>query len=340
MKKVLNTFEIIIWASIIGIALWWLSNNFFSFHLEDKIHSVTFNDIDGLEIGAPVHFMGVTIGSIASCEYEENTVKVNFVLNDSSIKIPEGSTVTIQFTGLVGSKSLEIEPPVGKHKSDKKLIVVNPIRISNFIEISANTAESILMGSRNFLKVFGDGTIIKVKQNIHDIDEITHETVEGTEKSILIVSNFRKDFLNALDRLNNSLDNYMITTDRIVHSMNARDYDEQTKAIMRAGKYTLFYFYQSLKESNYKMFLEDLIYIGNSFNRRIDKRSISFFVNLNIDNFINKVGKFNTKLETFGNFCDRWSAKINKEKVDKFFKNMLKTTNKIKEVSSKLEKRI
>ncbi|MEZ4575746.1 MAG: MlaD family protein [Vampirovibrionales bacterium] len=99
-------------------------------------YEVIFNDVDGLRKGAPVQFMGIRVGYIEDIKVIEhrggprqqngrrqwcplpNTVvpsdfevKVVFGINRADVIPPKGSVVSVEQSGIIGEKFLEILPP-------------------------------------------------------------------------------------------------------------------------------------------------------------------------------------------------------------------------------------
>ena len=75
-------------------------------------------DVDGLIKGSPVKIMGINIGYVKQINIVGEDVYVKFIITTPNVRIPHGSKATVEFSGLGGSKSLEIYPP----KSDKDII--------------------------------------------------------------------------------------------------------------------------------------------------------------------------------------------------------------------------
>lgn len=78
--------------------------------------NVLFDDVDGMREGAPVQFLGIRAGSVLDVEPQKldsgkYKVEVHFRLNDPDIKVPVGSTISIQQSGLIGEKFVEVTPP-------------------------------------------------------------------------------------------------------------------------------------------------------------------------------------------------------------------------------------
>ncbi|MBY0405510.1 MAG: MlaD family protein [Cyanobacteria bacterium] len=76
---------------------------------------VRFNDVDGMREGAAVQFMGIRVGfvdKIVPLQLKgKYYVEVSFSINDKDLKIPKGSKLSIEQSGIIGEKFLEITPP-------------------------------------------------------------------------------------------------------------------------------------------------------------------------------------------------------------------------------------
>ncbi len=76
---------------------------------------VKFKDVDGLRQGSAVQMMGIRIGQIDEIIPVINPVssfvRVRFVITEPSISVPNASTISIQQSGIIGEKFIEITPP-------------------------------------------------------------------------------------------------------------------------------------------------------------------------------------------------------------------------------------
>ena len=86
-------------------------------------HSIFMPDVDGLIVGSPVRAMGIEIGHVSKIKPVKDEVFVKFIITDKSIKIPRGTVATVEFSGMAGSKSLELYLP------NKKTIINSSVPI-------------------------------------------------------------------------------------------------------------------------------------------------------------------------------------------------------------------
>ena len=107
----LRRIELTVWSIIlvillaVGIFIWVKHEESF------ETHTIYMPDVDGLIVGSPVHMMGIPIGYVNKVKIiGENEIKVRFKVTQRSVHIPAGTFATVEFSGLGGSKSLEIYP--------------------------------------------------------------------------------------------------------------------------------------------------------------------------------------------------------------------------------------
>lgn len=83
-------------------------------------------DVDGVIVGSPVKFMGVQVGYVDKIKIVANDVYLKVVITEKDVTLPKGSIATVEFSGMGGSKSLEIYPPTEESIASKKLIAIQP----------------------------------------------------------------------------------------------------------------------------------------------------------------------------------------------------------------------
>ena len=108
----LREVELLIWLLIV-LALFAIG--FYLYSAKQKtyeLHNIFMQDVDGLIVGSPVNLMVVPIGYVNKLKIvSEDEVFVRFIVKDKSVKLPKGTIANIEFSGLGGSKSLELYPP-------------------------------------------------------------------------------------------------------------------------------------------------------------------------------------------------------------------------------------
>lgn len=128
--------EFLIWLFILCLTVSGIKIHQYHKSKELKTYQIFMPDVDGMIVGSPVKFMGVQVGYVQKINIINNNVYVKFVITDKDVTIPQGSIATVEFSGLGGSKSLEITQPTEETIASKKVIVVNhPKRLHDSISL-------------------------------------------------------------------------------------------------------------------------------------------------------------------------------------------------------------
>ena len=129
-KRLLWIVELFIWLLILFSISGAIMFSKYNYRRQFSTYQIFLPDVDGLTNGSPVKFLGIQIGYISQVDIVGDDVYVKFVVTEKGVRIPTGSVVTVEFSGLGGSKSLEVYPPSSKMMvSDKLLIAQSPKRI-------------------------------------------------------------------------------------------------------------------------------------------------------------------------------------------------------------------
>lgn len=77
--------------------------------------TLKFYDVAGVRLGAPVQMMGYRVGQVEDLvpvfDGKDNFIEVKIVITAPNIKIPPASLISIQQSGIIGEKFVEITPP-------------------------------------------------------------------------------------------------------------------------------------------------------------------------------------------------------------------------------------
>lgn len=91
-------------------------------------YNIFMQDVDGLIVGSPVRMMGIEVGHVTKIKPTNDEVYIKFVITEDNITIPQGTVATVEFSGMAGSKSLELYLPDKQTYIDKTIpiLTVNP----------------------------------------------------------------------------------------------------------------------------------------------------------------------------------------------------------------------
>jgi hypothetical protein len=125
---------------ILVIGIGWLKGRSIS---NGQVLNLKFYDVDGLRIGAPVQMMGYRIGQVEELkpifDSKENYISIKIVITQPNITIPKASLISIQQSGIIGEKFVEITPPQVKIAYVPKIDNSTPaINTSKRVEIFAD----------------------------------------------------------------------------------------------------------------------------------------------------------------------------------------------------------
>lgn len=181
---------------------------------------IKFSDIAGLRPGATVQIMGLRVGQVEEIipiiENKSNFIKVKFVLTEPSVKIPNASIISIQQSGIIGEKFIEITPPQvktlyipKKDKNDPKISNNNKVKV--FIDGSYYTIGDIIN-----IKVIDSRTLAAYRQ-----DEL--KTPYAYKISFCVTKNgiiLPPDIKGEISKLNNLIVTPLKTEILRVHTQN------------------------------------------------------------------------------------------------------------------------
>lgn len=113
---------------------------------DENDYQIFLQDVDGLIVGSPVRMMGIEVGYVTKIKPTKDEVYVKFILTNPDVYIPQGSAVTVEFSGMAGSKSLEIYLPEKGDYIDKTtpiLEVEPPKRLHDSLSLLNNMFKKI-----------------------------------------------------------------------------------------------------------------------------------------------------------------------------------------------------
>ena len=113
MKKRAILAEIIIWTILLSIVFCGIIFTYSKIFVEPNVYDIDFKDIDGITKGSPVRFMGINVGYVRKLKSKNEHIKVQIIITEKNMKIPNGTVARVEFYGLGGSKSIELMPPDG-----------------------------------------------------------------------------------------------------------------------------------------------------------------------------------------------------------------------------------
>jgi len=159
--------EVFIWLLILFLVSGTIMFAKYTYKKNFNTYQLFLPDVDGLIDGSPVRYMGIQIGYVNQVDIVGEDVYVKFIVTEKGLKIPKGAITTVEFTGLGGSKSLEIYPPKSPDKflSDKRLIPQPPKRIHDSLGLLNDMFDKIIKITYDVSSFMEEVGFIKNKAN-------------------------------------------------------------------------------------------------------------------------------------------------------------------------------
>ena len=191
-------FELLIWLLII-LAFFVFSYFIFkSSQSTYQLYNIFMSDVDGLIVGSPVNLMGVPVGYVKTLKIvNDDEIFVRFIIKDKSVKLPKGTIANVEFTGLGGSKSIELYPPNKDYvqqyglDADDYIIVARTNRLRDcwsllyqmFGKLGAITAKISAFGME-FQNSNLENETVSTQKDVNNFLEFSDSWVDNIQKDI------------------------------------------------------------------------------------------------------------------------------------------------------------
>lgn len=137
--------ELFIWLLILSLISSGIIFAKYTYKKKFDTYQIFLPDVDGLVNGSPVKLLGIQIGYVNQIDIVGEDVYVKFIVTQRNLKIPYGSVATVEFSGLGGSKSLELYPPShNKNARDTLITPQSPKRISDSLGLLNEMYEQVV----------------------------------------------------------------------------------------------------------------------------------------------------------------------------------------------------
>lgn len=187
-KRLVWITELFIWTILLLLIILGFSYAFATSKEKNYSYYLFFKDVDGLSQGSIVRMMGLPIGYVRDVKVFNDDVFVSFLVTKENIKIPEGSIARVEFYGLGGSKSLEIEP-MRREKdilNNEAIVTQKPYRVSYYYKWSEeinSTIKTIATETSDTLDTIKNVNITSILvKNSQELNNMVQSFVNKSEK--------------------------------------------------------------------------------------------------------------------------------------------------------------
>ena len=135
-KNIAKFIELSFWGFIIALLISGIAFYNSYCHKNYGRYQIFMQDVNGIIVGSPVRMLGINVGYVKHIKLINDMVYVDFIINKKGIEIPKGSKITIESSGLGGSKSLEIYTPTQKYDINQPAIdIQQPVRLGASVRL-------------------------------------------------------------------------------------------------------------------------------------------------------------------------------------------------------------
>jgi len=189
-----------------GLVLWLrgvqLGNRSYKFAVE-------FASAQGMQIGTPIRYRGVTVGKITALKAGSNGVDVTLEIAPGTLVMPRDVTIEANKSGLIGESSIDITP---NSILPESLLTANPISadcppeiICKNSRLKGQTGVTIDELIRSTVRLANFYTDPALFNNIKSLTENTSNTAKGAAKLTQDLSNLTQTAQAEIKTLNQSV---------------------------------------------------------------------------------------------------------------------------------------
>lgn len=186
--------EFVIWLIIICICVFGYRYHKYKQAKALPTYQIFMPDVYGMIVGSPVKYMGVQVGYIKDIKLLHDTAYVRFVITEEDLSLPKGVIATVEFSGLGGSKSLELYPPDENEHSENLIVIKKPQRLQDVARLLGSMYEKIDSITLKFTSFGNKMGVIQensmeidpnsMGKNIKQADEFADNLIQAREKFI------------------------------------------------------------------------------------------------------------------------------------------------------------
>ena len=208
--------EIVFWIILLALIFSIGYGIFYHKFIKPNLYTITFNDIDGIINGSPVRFMGLVSGHVRKLTYHKDSIEVQIIITKKNMKIPPGSVASVEFSGIAGTKSIEIMPPED-NLADIGIISKVTLRITDVLDEYMYIGK-VFASLKDFVDAINQDTVLKVFSTVKEASSGLEKADESIEEGQSKYREFDKRMENVLKsqkKLENTLDKINRNTRKI-----------------------------------------------------------------------------------------------------------------------------
>ena len=269
--------------------------------------------------------------------------KVDYVINLPGLRLPHFMTGEVITTK--ENKKLRIQPldrvALPYPQQTSPYTIVEPLRISDFMDLQYQAAESLTEMSKMVNDLMNDKMIADIRQSVTNVKELTAQATTTLQKTEKLIDSSRNDIDAILWMLSDVTNNF----NKLAINVNGIIGDEKFKPMMYQASESIAKLSEALTPVigaiDAKTFAEDLNAvmknmreISTSVDKMTKDENLKNKINTSIDNLNKTMYEITNALEAInGNECN------NQEGLKQIVKDTSETVSNLKKFSEKLNKR-
>lgn len=177
--------ELLIWGLILFSTIF-VSLYIYNKNIREKhTYYVFFNDVDGLIKGSPVKIQGYQVGYVSNISIVNEDVFITFIITDKELIMPMNLAATVEFTGMGGSKSLELFVPEEGSNAKNYITTQEPKRLQDFYVYQTQIAQNIVSMTTDFMNMYTPKNAELLKNFIKkpDIIQDIHQALDDVQNA-------------------------------------------------------------------------------------------------------------------------------------------------------------
>ena len=269
----------------------------------------------------------------------KNTLKLSYMITVAGLII---NSDEIEFK-LVGDEIIfESTTDVIKYpEKGLKYTVVEPMRLSDFMDLQYKSAKSLNETNDRIAKVLNDEFIYQISESVSNINTLTHKAISTVDKANMLIDSSRKDMDAILAQSEILLNKLGVLTDNVNDLIEDKDFKntilETAKSLNRlSGNVNKILEDEESQElmANLKDITSDLASISDYVNEFTKEPKIKESVVQTVENIAKVTGNINKTLEGLENLpeCEKANLKTS-------ISDLVEITRNLKTFSQKLNKR-
>lgn len=189
-KKTIWFLEILTWFLLFVLISFGLVSIKQYYNNNHNTYQLFLQDVDGIIKGSPVRMMGIVVGYVREVKIVNDMIFVEFIMDKKDITVPKGSRITVEYSGLGGSKSLEIYTPKDKIPEDTPMFEILQPRRLGYVVGLLNTMFDKIVSVIYRVSYFSDELqTVKIQKINIDTDKPMSEMIKEVNKNIDNIQN-------------------------------------------------------------------------------------------------------------------------------------------------------